>query len=441
MESITIPFTLFILLHLAAAQPRRHHIHQRAHKRNKITVTDSTLDAPTELPEVVVYVDQFGNPVRTATETVVYVVPTPSATPPQVIVTTVQPSAQTAAVVSSALPAEKSTSPVPPPPEAPAPEPIPSAKPSSVTQQTTPKEATQPPKPAPSAGTTRQAASPTSASNSPVPTPNAGSLHGVTYSPYKGSGGCKSATEVEADFALFAKDHGVVRLYGVDCDQVATGYAAAKKYGNKLFLGIFDISDGALQQAVSAIAAGVRNDWSIVDTVSVGNELVNNGQVSVGQSLNALGKARTALRAAGYQGPVVIVDTFVAVLAHPELCEKSDYCAVNVHPFFDPNTPAHQAGSFVATTVGNLRKKLSSDKRIIVTETGWPWQGETNGAAVPGMDQQTRALSSIRTAYLSNAGDVILFTAFNDLWKRAEAHTFMAEQFWGMGGRYSPADK
>ena len=91
--------------------------------------------------------------------------------------------------------------------------------------------------------------------------------------------------------------------------------------------------------------------------------------------------------------------------------------------------------------MANLRRQLSSDKRIVVTETGWPWQGESNGAAVPGMDQQTRALSSIKDAYSDKPGDVFFFTAFNDLWKKAEANTFMAEQFWGMGGRYSPCDK
>ncbi|KAJ2967709.1 hypothetical protein NUW58_g10387 [Xylaria curta] len=212
------------------------------------------------------------------------------------------------------------------------------------------------------------------------------------------------------------------------------------KYGNKLFLGIFDIND--VDSAVATMAASLNHNWSIVDTVSVGNELVNNGGATVGQSLAALAKARSSLRAAGYQGPVVVVDTFVAVLAHPELCDQSDYCAVNVHPFFDPNTDAPEAGKFVNSITKNIRSKLAdSNKRIVVTETGWPWQGQANGIAIPGLDHQSTAISSIKGAFSSNAADVFLFTAFNDLWKKAEAGTFMAEQFWGMGGRYSPCDQ
>ncbi|KAI1501563.1 glycoside hydrolase superfamily [Biscogniauxia marginata] len=435
MRPIGISFALFSLLHLSAGQPRHRHVHRhRANrdlmpKRDKITVTDAAYPSATERPEVVVYVDQYGNPVRTATETVVYV-PVSSTDAPEAPA----PSTPEAAPPSAASvpPVEQPAPPAPPPPP---PAPVePAPEPSASSKNVAPS--------APTPSSTLEPAPPPSSSPSqpPPPASEGSNLHGITYSPYKGNGACKSADEVDTDFALFAKDHGVIRLYGVDCDQVASAYQAAKKYGNKLFLGIFDISN--VDQAVSTIADGVNRDWSIVDTVSVGNELVNNGGASVSQSLSALGQARSALRAAGYQGPVVVVDTFVAVLAHPELCDQSDYCAVNVHPFFDPNTGANQAGSFVTSTVSRIRSRISDqNKRIVVTETGWPWQGDANGNALPGMDQQSSALSSIKSAYKSNAKDVILFTAFNDLWKKPDAGTFMAEQFWGMGGRYSPCDE
>ncbi|KAK6851935.1 Cell surface mannoprotein MP65 [Apiospora arundinis] len=415
------------LLQLSTAQPRRHgHPHDFLHrrgslpKRDKVTVTDGKFANPTEIPEIVVYVDQFGNPVRTATETVVVVPASPPPVPP---------------APAPAPPAPQDPKPQPPPAPGPAPPPASSAP----APPPAPKpEASAQPAPQPSAPSS--VAPPPKSSSSAVPSTNQDSTrHGITYSPYKGAGGCKSAAEVDADFALFAKDHGVIRLYGVDCDQVASAYAAAKKYGNKLMLGIFDIN--SIPQAVSAMAAGVNNDWSIVDTVSVGNELVNNGGAQVGQMLGAIDQTRSALRAKGYQGPVVTVDTFVAVLAHPELCDASDYCAVNVHPFFDPNTPSANAGNFITSTVGQIRGKLSDpNKRIVVTETGWPWKGTANGAAVPGMDTQATAIASIKTSFTSNPADCILFTAFNDMWKKPDAGTFFAEQFWGMGARYSPAD-
>lgn len=376
-------------------------------------MTDSTYTHQTAVPEVVVYIDQFGNGVSTATETVVIIPGSTSSTSfathlPVSSSTAIEAPAVTAADVSATHTA--AAAPIPP-------SSLSSASPATPTKD----------------------AAATSSSDPISPGTQDSSLHGVTYSPYKGGGGCKSASEVAADFALFAKDFGIIRLYGVDCDQVAAAYAAAKKYGNKLFLGIYDIN--AVPQAVSTMAAGVNNDWSIVDTVSVGNELVNNGGASVNQVLGALGQARSALRAAGYTGPVVTVDTFVAAGDNPVLCDQSDYCAVNVHPFFDPNTGSDQAGKFVTSTIATLRSKLSDPgKRIVVTETGWPWKGDANGAAIPGLDHQTAAITSIKGAFSSNPADCILFTAFNDMWKQAAPSTFYAEQFWGMGGRYSPAD-
>lgn len=410
-------------------------------KRDRITVSDASFPEGTEFPEVVVYVDQYGNPIRTATETVVYL---PTETPPpnsSSLVVDPSPLSSAPLVSNSAYPV---VAPVPVPPSPPSPLSAESAEGPSSKQQpgskTSAATATFNPWPETSSQPDTYPTQPSPYPSQPDTSSSGNDLHGVTYSPYKGDSNCKTEAEVDGDFALFSKDYGVVRLYGVDCDQVSTASKAARKYGNKLFLGIFDVSD--VESAVATMAAGLDRDWSMVDTVSVGNELVNNGAVTPEQSVAALTRARNSLRAAGYQGPVVVVDTFVAVLAHPELCDQSDYCAVNVHPFFDPNTGAPDAGAFVNSIMQRIRSKLSDpSQRIVVTETGWPWQGQPNGAAIPGLDHQSTAISSIKDAFSSNAADVFLFTAFNDLWKKAEAGTFMAEQYWGMGGRYSPSDQ
>lgn len=265
-----------------------------------------------------------------------------------------------------------------------------------------------------------------------------GSLFCVAYAPYNEDGGCKSAKQVMADFGVIAQSYGMVRVYGVDCDQIPAVYAAAKANSLKVMYGIFSIDN--LGDQIATLTAGIESDWSAVDTVSVGNELVNNGQATSQQMLDALASARQLMSASGWSGPVVTVDTFVAALAHPELCSGSDYCAVNIHPFFDPNTPAEKAGTFVLNMVKALRDKLGDPTaRVRVTESGWPWQGSANGLAVPGVDQQEAAISSIRAAFTSNPQDMVLFSAFNDRWKKAEEYTHYAEQYWGMGTADAPS--
>jgi exo-beta-1,3-glucanase (GH17 family) len=73
----------------------------------------------------------------------------------------------------------------------------------------------------------------------------------------------------------------------------------------------------------------------------------------------------------------------------------------------------------------------------MVTESGWPWKGNKNGLAIPGLGEQDIALKSIKAAFSSKPEDLILFSAFNDLWKPLEAKTFFVERYWGISGASS----
>lgn len=373
-------------------------------KRNTITIEVSAIPFATEISKVVVFVDHNGRPVQTATEVVVLI---PATTAP--------------ARPSSTLSRPSPTTYLP----------------SSFTQQQTPPgnpNLTQ----APYSGPKTSAGG--GLSNGPDDGIEGGDstaatgLPGIAYSPYNADGTCKTGSRVISDFRKIASQYGLVRIYGVDCGQVATVVSAAKSTGLKLFLGIFDLDglEKQIQELVDAVYA--HGDWSVVESVSVGNELVNNGQATAQQVVNAVAATRQSLRSAGFRGSVVTVDTFIAVLRNPDLCDYSDFCAMNIHPFFDPNTPAAAAGKFVYNQIAAVRKVLRSpNQRIVVTETGWPWQGSANGQAVPSKDNQRVAIASIKSVFgTGETGDLILFSAFNDLWKKSEASTFFAEQYWGI---------
>lgn len=387
-------------LSLAAAEHHHpHHHHRRvpdhAQANNfaarslnlpkTVTIVDQARTKATSVPEIVVFVDKNGTPVTTAEAMVVLVPPTSSAS--------------AAGLAAHQASGTRTATGVPV---------------------------------APTGG------APTQGPGSPVNNATGSGLFGVAYAPYNADGSCKSATQIMQDFGVIGKTYGFVRVYGMDCNQIPNVYAAAKANNLKVFFGIFSLDN--LGDQVATLVQGIEKDWSIVDTVSIGNELVNNGQASPQQIMDALKSGRALLKQAGWTGPVVTVDTFVAVLAHPELCKASDYCACNIHPFFDPNTAPGQAGVFVANQVQNIRNKLGDPSaRVRVTESGWPWQGSANGQAVPGVDQQAAAISSIRAAFSSNPQDMVLFSAFNDLWKKADPPTFYAEQYWGIGTANAPS--
>lgn len=198
--------------------------------------------------------------------------------------------------------------------------------------------------------------------------------------------------------------------------------------GISLFLGIFDITQ--LHDECQTIIDAVNGDWSLINAVSVGNELVNRGGASVGEVTTAIGQVRDTLKGAGYGGPVVTVDTMVAIKDNPELCHASDFCAINCHAFFDGNVLPDGAGDFVQLWA-DMVSEAANGKTVVVTETGWPTQGEANHKAVPSKENQAAAIESIR---LKLGKNVIVFNAFNDLWKVDRGDTFGAERFWGVFG-------
>lgn len=252
-----------------------------------------------------------------------------------------------------------------------------------------------------------------------------GGAKGITYSPYSDDGGCKSSSEIASDIAKLSAFE-IIRIYGVDCNQ-AEAVLSSIGSNQKVFAGIFDVAN--IQSGIETLASAVNNNggWGKIHTVSIGNELVNAGSASPSQIKNYMSTARSALSSAGYTGPVVSVDTFIAVINNPELCDYSDYMAVNAHAFFDGHYTADQAGEWVLQQIQRVYTACGGSKSVFITETGWPSQGSANGAAVPSSDNQKAAVASIKKV----CGDAVtLFTAFNDYWKAPGS--FGCEQYWGI---------
>lgn len=188
---------------------------------------------------------------------------------------------------------------------------------------------------------------------------------GIVYTPYNADGTCKIAPVVAADIArIFGYGFGMVRIYGVDCNQVPNVLAAAKPLGIKVFLGVYDM--GQCEAQLTQLIQSVGGDWSPIYAVSIGNEIVNSGALSAGAMVDKVNQSRATLRAAGYGGPVVTVDTWVAIIANPILCQNSDFVAANCHPFFDGNVLPSGAGKFMSDSIAKLQAACGG-KEVLIT--------------------------------------------------------------------------
>ena len=257
---------------------------------------------------------------------------------------------------------------------------------------------------------------------------------GITYSPYTKSGSCKTASEVKSDIAKLSS-FSLIRLYSTDCDGIEN-ILASMTSSQELFLGIYEIDTNTITSGLETIKSAVESSsrrWSAVHTISIGNERVNDGKSTVSDLETAINTAKTWLsaNASQYSGYVVTVDTLVATVNNPGLCKISDYLAVNAHPYWDGGVVPSNSGSWLSQQISNLESACGSSD-ILITETGWPTQGDTYGSCVPSIPNQLAAIKSIMSKF---SDQVFMFTMYNDYWK--DPGSSNVEQHWGIFGNPS----
>ncbi|EFQ29370.1 beta-glucosidase [Colletotrichum graminicola] len=299
------------------------------------------------------------------------------------------------------------------------------------------------PEPVPTTTAKASSSAPAPSSSAPATGGGLGGNNGdhwaITYTPYSedASGSCKSGSQVDSDIASI-KNSGfrTIRIYSTtDCNALENVGAACEKYGLKMILGIFvkdscDPQSADIKTQVDAIASWQR--WDMVELVVVGNECIFQGRCSASSLKQLIVATKVTITAAGYSGPYTTAET-VGVWQQTdvvsEICDVVDIVGGQIHPYFNAQTAATDAGTFVQSQIELLESSsICGSKPALNLECGWPASGSCNGLACPGTSEQAIAIASIKEL----AGSKTVFFSFhNDLWKAPGACG--CEQSWGCG--------
>lgn len=282
--------------------------------------------------------------------------------------------------------------------------------------------------------TTKTPAATTSTISSPATssiTPSSGSGSGsgsssgsisppstIVYSPYADDGSCKEISTINSDLDfIFSKGMKNLRIYGTDCHNFDGILPKANALGMKVNQGVWftpqggpDSIDGSISDIIEY---GKSNGWGIFDFITIGNEAINDKYLSVDQLISKITSVKSQLKSSGFNGPVATSEPPVSFTKHPELCDAVDIVGINPHSYFDASVGASSAGSFVMGQKQLVQDACGSSK-ILITETGYPSKGNTNGKNVPSSENQDIAIKSILD---HTGGDVTILTTYNDFWK------------------------
>jgi len=217
-----------------------------------------------------------------------------------------------------------------------------------------------------------------------------------------------------------------VRVYSTDCSTLENVGSAARSNNIKVILGVFISSTGisGAQPQVDAIAKWAQ--WDLVELIIVGNEAVFQGHCSASELAGFIASAKKAFKSAGFTGAVSTTDELSIWQSQGSAwCDVVDVVTANLYAFFNPETTADAAGSFIQSEIEQL-SKICPGKDVYVMESGWPSAGQSNGAAIPSPENQATAIKGIQQA----VGAKVVFFSFEDeLWKKPGQ--FGVEQHWG----------
>jgi GPH family glycoside/pentoside/hexuronide:cation symporter len=156
-----------------------------------------------------------------------------------------------------------------------------------------------------------------------------------------------------------------------------------------------------------------RAKAGFVDIATVGNEVLFRGDVSEEELITYIKKVKEALT--GLNIPVGYVDTYYEYYKRPNLVEVSDVILINCYPFWE--------GLAIENSLKHLRqmheiiRQVAKGKKIIITETGWPSQGQTIKDAHPTKLNAMKYFIQTQDWAAKEDVEIFYFSSFDESWK------------------------
>jgi len=198
----------------------------------------------------------------------------------------------------------------------------------------------------------------------------------------------------------------------------------AKEMGMKTLVGAWLGDDPEKNREEIDALIQLANE-GYVDIAAVGNEVLYRKDLSEDELLAFIEEVKAAVPS---DIPVGYVDAYYEFVQKPRISEICDVILCNCYPYWE-GTPFEYSLDHMRHMF-QLGIGAGKGKRVIITETGWPSNGEPLGGAVPSHEHALRYF--IQTHLWGNANNIetFYFSSFDEDWKVGPEGSVGA--FWGV---------
>ena len=148
-----------------------------------------------------------------------------------------------------------------------------------------------------------------------------------------------------------------------------------------------------------------------VDIAAVGNEVLYRGDLPKAKLLEYLRHVKDALP----HVPVGYVDAYYEFSQHPDICELCDVILANCYPFWESCQLEYSL--MYMKQMYLQAKEAAQGKPVIITETGWPSQGESLDGAIPSAENAIKYFLNTQHWGQEEQVDIFYFSSFDESWK------------------------
>ena len=153
----------------------------------------------------------------------------------------------------------------------------------------------------------------------------------------------------------------------------------------------------------------------MVNIAVVGNEVLLRGELPEAELLTYIQRVKAGVPEGVEVG---CVDAYYQFLERPALTAACDVLLPNCYPFWE-GADIDVAAQYLRRMYG-LVKAAGGEKRVIVTETGWPSKGSPVTAAVPSAENAMRYFIDVQQWAKGEGVKLFYFSSFDEPWKLAQ---------------------
>lgn len=184
----------------------------------------------------------------------------------------------------------------------------------------------------------------------------------------------------------------------------------AREFGLKTMVGAWLGSDHEKNQKETQRLIELA-EAGFVDIAAVGNEVLYRKDLTEDELLEYIHQVKKAIP----QIPVGYVDAYYEFTIKPRITEACDLILANCYPFWEGC--AQEYSLLYMKQMYQQALEAAQGKKVIITETGWPSQGESLEDALPGTSNALQYFLNTQKWSQEEAIEIFYFSSFDESWK------------------------